>query len=140
MTLKGTCTAQNNDDANGVVKSSTLTCLATGTCSCQGASQLGYQSITISPGNGSPGKEKATLTAKGPHGTVTLSLIGTRTGTGLSKGAWKLGAVSGAGASALVKQGLYTSQTTDLTAILGTMGWTVRIAAAVGCWACAPAG
>jgi len=139
VTLKGTCTAKNTDDANGVVKSSTLTCMATGACNCQGATHLAYQSATISPGNGSPGHEKGTLTAKGTHGAVTLSLLGTRSGNGLSKGVWTLGAVSGTGTTELEKRGVYTSQTTNLSAILGTMGWTVRIAAAIGCWNCAPA-
>jgi hypothetical protein len=138
VTLKGTCTAKNTDDVNGVVISSTLTCLAKGPCVCEGASELLYSSATVSPGNGSLGHEKGTLVASGAHSTVTLSLLGTRTGVGLSKGDWTLGAVSGRTSTGLEKRGVYSSQTTELVAILGTTGWTVRISAAIGCWTCAP--
>ena len=140
-TLSGTCTVANTLDHNGVVTRSTLTCKASGACACEGATRLAYQSATVSPGNGAAGREKGTLTASGPRGVVTLALVGTRTGVGLSTGSWTLGPVSGAAAAAsLARRGSYETETTTLKPILGTTSSTVRISAAIGCWSCQPRG
>jgi hypothetical protein len=142
VTLTGMCVSQNVDDHNGVVTSSTLTCQARAACSCQGATRLVYETATVSPGNGASGKEKGTLVATGPHGSVTLSLVGVRATTGpgvaMSKGTWTLGNVSGVARSGLASRGAYTTQTTSLTSVTGTTQTTVRISASIGCWACAP--
>jgi hypothetical protein len=71
---------------------------------------------------------------------VTLSLLGTRTALGLSNGSWALGEVSGFAGVELARRGAYTTQTTDLSPISGTTSTTVRISAAIGCWACQPQG
>lgn len=129
VVFKGTCSAKLTDDVNGVVRRSTLTCNAKAQCACQGATQLVYQTATVSAGNGGPGRERGTIVASGPHGSVTLELLGTRSGLGASSGTWTLGK----------RQGSYTSQTTDVNAIIGELAWTVHISAVIGCWACAPA-
>ena len=129
VVFKGICSAKLTDDANGVVRLSTLTCNAKAACACQGATQLVYQTATVSAGNGSPGRECGTIVASGPHGSVTLALLGTRSGLGVSSGTWTVGK----------RQGSYASQTTDVSAILGELAWTVHISAVIGCWACAPA-
>jgi hypothetical protein len=140
-TLSGTCALDNTLDSNGVVTRSTLTCSAKGACACGGAAtRLLYQAVAVSPGNGQPGREQGTLTATGAHGSVTLSLVGTRTALGLSKGTWALGKVSGLAAAGLERRGAYTTETTELDPIPGTTSTTVRISAAIGCWACQPQG
>jgi hypothetical protein len=140
-TLAGTCTLDNTLDSNGVVTRSTLSCRATGTCTCGGAAtRLLYQAAAVSPGNGEPGREQGTLTATGAHGSVALSLVGTRTALGLSKGTWALRKASGMAGAGLEKRGAYTTETTELEPISGTTSTTVRISAAIGCWACQPQG
>jgi hypothetical protein len=134
--LKGTCTVATTLDADGVVIRGTLTCEAKGACICAGPTQLAYETATTSPGNGAPGREQGTLSASGAEGSVTLSLWGTRTGGGQSRGTWTLTRASGFSGVALTKRGTYTSQTTDLTSIPGTRTTTVEIAASIGCWDC----
>jgi hypothetical protein len=143
VTLSGTCASKNTDDGNGVVISSTLTCQAKGSCSsCAGATRLVYETATVSPGNGAAGKQHGTLTATGPHNSVTLALLGTSAtnmaGIAIGKGTWTLGHVSGTSRATLVHTGTYTTQTTTGASITGTTETTVRISGAIGCWACAP--
>jgi hypothetical protein len=145
-TLSGTCLLKTKLDTNGVVTSSTITCEARGACACDGATRLVYQDTASAPGNGAPGHMKGTLTATGPGSSVTLALVGTGTSGGLDtgsvglvKGAWSLGKVTGLVLSRLVRGGSYTTKTTTLNPITGTTSYTVRVAAAIGCWNCSPA-
>jgi hypothetical protein len=139
-TLKGVCTVATTLDHNGVVTSSTLTCTAKGSCACPGPTRLLYQTATVSPGNGAPGREQGTLSASGALGSVTLALTGMRSGVGRSAGVWSLAKSSGFRGVALTRRGSYVSQTTDLNAILGTRSTSVTIAASLACWDCGPAG
>jgi hypothetical protein len=143
VTLSGTCASKNTDDHNGVVISSTLTCQAKGDCNtCAAATRLVYETTTVSPGNGAPGKLRGTITATGRHDSVTLALLGTSAtnmaGIALGKGTWTLGHLSGVSRASLVRGGTYTTETTTVTSIPGTTETTVRISAAIGCWTCAP--
>jgi hypothetical protein len=135
-TLSGTCTVATTLDANGAVTASLVSCAARGSCTCAGPTSLVYRTATASPGNGAPGRERGTLTAAGPHGSVTLDLTGTRTGVGASQGSWRLDRASGFTGVSLVTHGVYRSQTTDLHPITGTRSTTVRITASIGCWDC----
>jgi hypothetical protein len=133
-TLKGTCTLKTSLDANGAVTSSTLTCDANGR---SGSTRLTYATMTVAPGNGAPGRETGTLTARGALSSVTLDLAGTRS-VGTSNGHWTLGAAKGETPAALEKHGVYASQTTDLAAVAGTTSTTVKIVATFACWLCGP--
>jgi hypothetical protein len=134
-TLKGTCTATDKLDANGVIVSSTLACKTSGTCSCAGTTRLVLSSTWKSPGNGGPGPERGTLTATAKKTTVTLKLTGSRDGSGDSHGKWVLVKAAGAKKSSFRRTGTYTAKTRTIGSDLGPRT-TVRISAHIGCWNC----
>ncbi len=134
--LNGRCTEHDTLDANGALKSLSLTCQATGACKCGGATKLTYASTTLEPGNGASGKESGTLVAAGPNGTVTLKFSGPRSALGAGAGTWTLGKVIGYKGMKLVSHGRYTATTKTLSAVVGSHESVVRINASFGCWQC----
>ncbi len=134
-TLKGSCTALNRLDSNGVILSSTVVCKSTGSCNCGRKMQLVYTSTWRSPGTGAPGPERGTLTASARNLTVTLKLAGTKYGSGQSSGRWVLGKVSGAPRSSFRSRGTYTALDSTMGSDLGPTT-AVRISTRIACWSC----
>jgi hypothetical protein len=135
-TLSGRCSAVDQLDRNGALKSTTIVCTASGKCNCPGTTKLAYTTKSNQAGNGAPGPESGTFIASGPAGTVTLVFKGKRDGTGAGKGTWKLGKVTGYSGVKLAQSGTYQVTTKTVSEIVGTKDTIVRITATLGCWRC----
>lgn len=134
--MSGRCSELDKVDSNGALVSATISCSTTGACSCAGRTKLVYTSTATEPGNGASGRERGSLVASGPAGSVTLNLTGVRTGVGDGKGRWTLGKVTGYKGVALTSRGTYSTTMKVQSAVIGTKDTLVRIAATFSCWRC----
>jgi hypothetical protein len=135
-TLSGKCTETDTFDSNGALKSASIACAAATSCACAGSTQLTYTVTAVEPGNGAPGRERGTLTATGPAGTLTFLLKGKHAAIGSGTGTWQLVKTLGYKGVQLSRAGTYTATTETLRQIPQSMPTIVKIAASLSCWRC----
>jgi hypothetical protein len=134
--LSGRCTETDTLDSNGALKSASILCTGSGRCACQGATALAYSVKAVEPGTGAPGRERGTITATGPNGTLTFQLSGKHSALGAGTGTWTLAKAVGYKGVHLSTAGTYSTTVQRLKQVPQSMITIVKIETNLSCWQC----